>query len=76
MGIDMEINWFEILGLIVFPFSVATMVAVILYNKIACPRGKKKDKLISQLKRPWLKLFKSRNAHIVNNNFCFWVAIV
>ena len=40
----MEINWFQILGLIVFPFVVVMIGVAILYNKIArnIPRDKKR----------------------------------
>ena len=40
----MEINWIEILGLIVFPFTVAMIATAILYNKFArnIPRDKKR----------------------------------
>ncbi len=37
----MEMNWIQILGLIVFPFTVAFIAAAILWNKFT-PRDKKR----------------------------------
>jgi len=44
LEISLKINWFEILGLIVFPFTVAMIAAAILWNKFAggVPKDKKR----------------------------------
>ena len=40
----MRIDWFQIVGLIVFPFTVAMIAAAILWNKFTrnIPRDKKR----------------------------------